>query len=93
MGLAGESQISGLAIDTLESLEETLSDASLDILEAFEDSEAGLVSAVRRFLQSIEGLLPNGLQDGSPTRRNEVIEAANEHGMCMVFTNMRHFRH
>jgi len=26
-------------------------------------------------------------------RDNEVIEAANEHGMAMVFTGVRHFRH
>jgi len=26
-------------------------------------------------------------------RDNEVIEAADEHGMAMVFTGMRHFRH
>jgi phosphoribosylaminoimidazolecarboxamide formyltransferase/IMP cyclohydrolase len=26
-------------------------------------------------------------------RDEEVIEAANEHGLAMVFTGMRHFRH
>jgi phosphoribosylaminoimidazolecarboxamide formyltransferase/IMP cyclohydrolase len=26
-------------------------------------------------------------------RDNEVIQAANEHGLGMVFTGMRHFRH
>jgi hypothetical protein len=26
-------------------------------------------------------------------RDDEVITAANEHGMAMVFTGMRHFRH
>jgi hypothetical protein len=26
-------------------------------------------------------------------RDDEVIAAANEHGMAMVFTGMRHFRH
>jgi AICAR transformylase/IMP cyclohydrolase PurH len=26
-------------------------------------------------------------------RDEEVIAAANEHGMAMVFTGMRHFRH
>jgi len=26
-------------------------------------------------------------------RDNEVIDAANEHGIAMVFTGMRHFRH
>jgi len=30
---------------------------------------------------------------GGSIRDDEVIEAANEHGMAMVFTGMRHFRH
>ena len=30
---------------------------------------------------------------GSMTDDEEVIAAANEHGMAMVFTGMRHFRH
>lgn len=33
------------------------------------------------------------IQPGGSMRDQEVIDAANEHGMCMVFTNMRHFRH
>ena len=33
------------------------------------------------------------IQPGGSMRDNEVIEAANEHGLAMVFTGMRHFRH
>lgn len=33
------------------------------------------------------------IQPGGSMRDNEVIEAADEHGMAMVFTSMRHFRH
>jgi phosphoribosylaminoimidazolecarboxamide formyltransferase / IMP cyclohydrolase len=33
------------------------------------------------------------IQPGGSMRDNEVIAAADEHGMCMVFTGMRHFRH
>lgn len=33
------------------------------------------------------------IQPGGSVRDEEVIKAANEHGMAMVFTNMRHFRH
>lgn len=33
------------------------------------------------------------IQPGGSIRDDEVIAAANEHGMAMVFTNMRHFRH
>jgi phosphoribosylaminoimidazolecarboxamide formyltransferase/IMP cyclohydrolase len=32
-------------------------------------------------------------QPGGSMRDDEVIAAANEHGMAMVFTGMRHFRH
>lgn len=33
------------------------------------------------------------IQPGGSVRDEEVIEAADEHGMVMVFTGMRHFRH
>jgi phosphoribosylaminoimidazolecarboxamide formyltransferase / IMP cyclohydrolase len=33
------------------------------------------------------------IQPGGSIRDPEVIEAANEHGIAMVFTGMRHFRH
>ncbi len=33
------------------------------------------------------------IQPGGSIRDNEVIKAANEHGIAMVFTGMRHFRH
>lgn len=33
------------------------------------------------------------IQPGGSMRDQEVITAANEHGMAMVFTGMRHFRH
>ena len=33
------------------------------------------------------------IQPGGSMRDNEVIEAANEHGIAMVFTGMRHFNH
>ncbi len=33
------------------------------------------------------------IQPGGSMRDKEVIEAANEHGIAMVFTGMRHFRH
>ncbi len=33
------------------------------------------------------------IQPGGSIRDEEVIAAADEHGMAMVFTNMRHFRH
>jgi phosphoribosylaminoimidazolecarboxamide formyltransferase/IMP cyclohydrolase len=33
------------------------------------------------------------VQPGGSVRDDEVIAAANEHGMAMVFTGVRHFRH
>ncbi|TDJ60996.1 MAG: bifunctional phosphoribosylaminoimidazolecarboxamide formyltransferase/IMP cyclohydrolase, partial [Proteobacteria bacterium] len=33
------------------------------------------------------------IQPGGSKRDDETIAAANEHGMAMVFTGMRHFRH
>jgi len=33
------------------------------------------------------------IQPGGSMRDNEVIAAADEHNMTMVFTGMRHFRH
>lgn len=33
------------------------------------------------------------IQPGGSMRDNEVIDAADEHGIAMVFTGMRHFRH
>jgi phosphoribosylaminoimidazolecarboxamide formyltransferase / IMP cyclohydrolase len=33
------------------------------------------------------------IQPGGSQRDEEVIAAANEHGMAMVFTGVRHFRH
>ena len=33
------------------------------------------------------------IQPGGSVRDNEVIEAADAHGIAMVFTGVRHFRH
>lgn len=33
------------------------------------------------------------IQPGGSVRDEEVIKAANQHGIAMIFTNMRHFRH
>jgi phosphoribosylaminoimidazolecarboxamide formyltransferase/IMP cyclohydrolase len=49
------------------------------------------------FRDSIDAAAEKGvravIQPGGSMRVEEVIEAANEHGMTMVFTGMRHFRH
>ena len=33
------------------------------------------------------------IQPGGSVRDEESIQAADEHGIAMVFTNMRHFKH
>jgi phosphoribosylaminoimidazolecarboxamide formyltransferase/IMP cyclohydrolase len=33
------------------------------------------------------------IQPGGSVRDDEVVQAADEHGMAMVFTGIRHFRH
>ncbi len=33
------------------------------------------------------------IQPGGSVRDKQVIEACNNHGMAMVFTGLRHFRH
>ena len=33
------------------------------------------------------------IQPGGSIKDDEVIAAANEHGIAMIFTGMRHFRH
>jgi len=49
------------------------------------------------FRDSIDTAAANGvtaiIQPGGSMRDQEVIDAANEHGMAMIFTHMRHFRH
>jgi phosphoribosylaminoimidazolecarboxamide formyltransferase/IMP cyclohydrolase len=49
------------------------------------------------FRDSIDAAAGEGIgaiiQPGGSMRDEEVIAAANEHGMTMVFTGMRHFRH
>jgi len=49
------------------------------------------------FRDNVDLAADNGIraiiQPGGSIRDREVIEAANEHGIAMVFTGMRHFRH
>ena len=43
--------------------------------------------------QAAEAGVTAVIQPGGSMRDNEVIDAANQHGIAMVFTGMRHFRH
>ncbi|MEO7558448.1 MAG: bifunctional phosphoribosylaminoimidazolecarboxamide formyltransferase/IMP cyclohydrolase [Gammaproteobacteria bacterium] len=55
------------------------SDAFLPFRDGLDSAAAAGVSAV--------------IQPGGSMRDQEVIDAANEHGIAMMFTGMRHFRH
>jgi phosphoribosylaminoimidazolecarboxamide formyltransferase/IMP cyclohydrolase len=67
-------------------------DENIDIAGSAMASEAFLP-----FRDSIDQAAETGItaviQPGGSMRDNEVIEAADEHGIAMVFTGMRHFRH
>ena len=61
---------------------------------------AGSVVASDAFFPFADGLVAAAqsgaraaIQPGGSIRDEEVIAAANEHGMAMVFTGKRHFRH
>ena len=66
--------------------------SELDFAESVVASDAffpfadGLVEATKNGARA-------AIQPGGSVRDNEVIEAANDHGMTMVFTGKRHFRH
>lgn len=67
-------------------------DEGLDIRQSVMASDAFFP-----FRDSIDSAAAAGIvaiiQPGGSVRDEEVIAAANEHGMAMVFTGMRHFRH
>ena len=54
--------------------------------DAFFPFRDGIDSAAETGISAI-------IQPGGSMRDDEVIAAANEHGLAMVFTGMRHFRH
>ena len=66
-----------------ESLEVTDSVMASDAFFPFRD---GIDKAAEAGISAI-------IQPGGSIRDEEVINAANEHGITMVFTGMRHFRH
>ncbi|RCS23618.1 bifunctional phosphoribosylaminoimidazolecarboxamide formyltransferase/IMP cyclohydrolase PurH [Phyllobacterium salinisoli] len=65
---------------------EPLTKGSVVASDAFFPFADGLVSAIEAGATAV-------IQPGGSMRDEEVIAAANEHGIAMVFTGMRHFRH
>jgi phosphoribosylaminoimidazolecarboxamide formyltransferase/IMP cyclohydrolase len=54
--------------------------------DAFFPFRDGLDEAARNSITAV-------IQPGGSVRDDEVIAAANEHGLAMVFTGVRHFKH
>jgi phosphoribosylaminoimidazolecarboxamide formyltransferase/IMP cyclohydrolase len=67
-------------------LEGTLTRGSVVASDAFFPFADGLLSAIEAGATAV-------IQPGGSIRDDEVIKAANEAGIAMVFTGMRHFRH
>lgn len=67
-------------------LAESLANGSVVASDAFFPFADGLLSAVEAGATAV-------IQPGGSMRDDEVIEAANQHGIAMVFTGIRHFRH
>jgi phosphoribosylaminoimidazolecarboxamide formyltransferase / IMP cyclohydrolase len=65
---------------------EPLTRGSVVASDAFFPFADGLLSAVEAGATAV-------IQPGGSMRDDEVIKAADEHGIAMVFTGMRHFRH
>ncbi len=74
-----------LAANIAESHGETVKGCAM-ASDAFFPFRDGIDAAAERGVTSI-------IQPGGSIRDQETIDAANEHGMAMVFTGMRHFRH
>jgi len=67
-------------------LAEPLTRGSAVASEAFYPFADGLLAAIAAGATAV-------IQPGGSMRDQEVIDAANEHDVAMVFTGMRHFRH
>ncbi|QCL94949.1 bifunctional phosphoribosylaminoimidazolecarboxamide formyltransferase/IMP cyclohydrolase [Agrobacterium tumefaciens] len=67
-------------------LPEPLTRGSAVASEAFYPFADGLLAAIAAGATAV-------IQPGGSMRDQEVIDAANEHNVAMVFTGMRHFRH
>jgi phosphoribosylaminoimidazolecarboxamide formyltransferase/IMP cyclohydrolase len=76
------------SIDAAEAagLEGALTQGSVVASDAFFPFADGLLSAIEAGATAV-------IQPGGSMRDAEVIAAADEHGIAMVFTGVRHFRH
>ena len=87
IGAGQPSRVMSARIATLKA-EEAKLDVTGTVLasDAFFPFRDGIDAAAERGVRAI-------VQPGGSMRDEEVVRAADEHGMAMVFTGMRHFRH
>lgn len=87
VGAGQMSRVYSTKIAAIKAADEGLSvDGSVMASDAFFPFRDGIDAAAKTGIAAI-------IQPGGSMRDDEVIEAANEHGLAMVFTGMRHFRH
>ena len=87
VGAGQMSRVVSAKIASLKAREEGLTVAgSVMASDAFFPFRDGIDAAAEVGIQAV-------IQPGGSMRDDEVIAAADEHGMAMVFTGIRHFRH
>jgi len=87
VGAGQMSRVYSTKIAAIKAADESLSvKDSVMASDAFFPFRDGIDSAAEHGISAI-------IQPGGSMRDDEVITAANEHGLAMVFTGMRHFRH
>ena len=79
-------------VDSLETAIKKAKEFGLELEGAVLSSEAFFPFRDSVDIASNEGISAI-IQPGGSIRDNEVIEAANEHNIAMIFTGMRHFKH
>jgi len=87
VGAGQMSRVYSTKIAAIKAADEKLAvEGSVMASDAFFPFRDGIDAAAETGISAI-------IQPGGSMRDEEVIEAANEHGLAMVFTGMRHFRH
>jgi phosphoribosylaminoimidazolecarboxamide formyltransferase/IMP cyclohydrolase len=87
VGAGQMSRVYSTKIAAIKAADEGLSvQGSVMASDAFFPFRDGIDAAAKTGIAAI-------IQPGGSMRDDEVIQAANEHGLAMVFTGMRHFRH
>jgi len=87
VGAGQMSRVYSTKIAAIKAADESLDvNGSVMASDAFFPFRDGIDAAAETGIDAI-------IQPGGSMRDEEVIQAANEHGLAMVFTGMRHFRH